>query len=390
MDLAEDKATTAAARPSRDESTGEPSRPLESALLGAFVLVTALARAWVILRFPDPDGDAKGHLSIATALLSDPFNVGVHWVWPPGFHYFLAGLLAVGFTPQGVRILDCLLAALLPIVLWGYARRVMPAGASNAARKVPLFAGLLCAVMPIVNLLGTSAQQGTLFTLLVLASVWALDAGVFVVAGVMLAGATMVRYEALGAVCLIAGVRFLGFFPAVVRRLPPTLARVAGFPFVVFVPALLAMFGWMLAHRIAEGTWLGFLRELYRFTHEQRQEYDGGSWRALLWFPVMQPYYLFGLTLPLFLLGIRRAWRAGFIVPLGIYLFLLASYSMKGVLGNGRYYEPLAPIVCLAAAHGASVVGEKWRPALVLAFATAFAHVVWLLLMTGRWTFLAS
>ena len=91
--------------------------------LGAVILVTTVLRVWVIRHFPEPDADAKGHLGIAQALLSDPLNVRVHWLWPPGFHYFLAALFAAGVTAQGVRLLDCAMAALLPVLLWRYGER---------------------------------------------------------------------------------------------------------------------------------------------------------------------------------------------------------------------------------------------------------------------------
>ena len=51
-------------------------------------------------------------------------------------------------------------------------------------------------------------------------------------------------------------------------------------------------------------------------------------------------------------------------MPLGIYLFLLVSYTFKGALGSARYYESLTPFVCISAAYGASVIGERWRSAL--------------------------
>lgn len=153
------------------------------------------------------------------------------------------------------------------------------------------------------------------------------------------------------------------------------------------VPSLVAMFGWFLAHRLSDGTWFGFLRELYRFTHEQRDGFHQGRWMDLFWFPVIEPYYIFGLTLPLFLLGVRRAFRVGFLVPLGIYVFLLASYLSHGALGSARYYESLAPFVCLSAANGACLIGERRRTALPVAYGAALAHVVWLLALTSRWAF---
>jgi hypothetical protein len=186
---------------------------------------------------------------------------------------------------------------------------------------------------------------------------------------------------------LLAGLRVVGAVPPLLKRLPEPLARLCRLPVVVFVPSLLAVGGWLLAHRVADGTWLGFLHELYRYTHIQRDSFHQDRWTELLWFPVTEPYYLFGLTLPLFLVGARRAWRTGFLVPVGIYLFLLVSYLFKGALGSARYYESLTPYVCISAAYGMSRLGERWRTAQPLAFAAALVHVVWLLVLTGRWTF---
>jgi hypothetical protein len=366
------------------ERSPEPWRWLA---LGAVVLLTTAARLWVIRHYPEPDGDAKGHLGIALALLSDPLRVAVHWVWPPGYHYFLAALLAAGVTAEGVRLLNCLLAAVLPFLVWRYAERTLAPSASGAARLAPFLAGVLCAVMPVVNLLGTSAQQETLFTIVVLSTAWAIDTGRPAVAGVLLAIAGMIRYEAWGAVALVGGLCALGLFPAVVRRLPGPLARACRVPLSVVVPSLVAIAGWLLAHRVSDGSFFGFIREIHRYTQLQRESFHQDPWFELLWFPVKEPYYLFGLTLPLFFLGARRAWRPGFVVPLGIYLFLLASYASKSALGSARYYESMTPFVCIAAAHGASAIGERWRWALPLSFAAAFAHVAWLLVLTGQWTF---
>jgi hypothetical protein len=368
-------------------SLERPSSRWRWIALGAVVLITAGVRVWVIRHYPEPDGDAKGHLGIAAALISDPFNVARHWVWPPGYHYYLAALLRLGLTPEGIRLLDCVLAALLPVLVWCYGERTLDPSATRAARHAPFLAAVLLAVMPIVNLLGTSAQQETLFTILVLGAAWSVDAGRFALGGSLLAAATMVRYEACGAVGVLAGLRVLGLFPGISRRLPPALARACRVPAVVFVPSILAMAAWLLAHRIADGTWMGFLVELYRYTRLQRQSFHQDGWTDLLWFPVLQPYYIFGLTLPLFFLGIRRAWRVGFTVPLGIWLFLVVSYTFKGVLGSGRYYESLTPFECLAAAYGVAVLGERRRWAQPVAFAAALAHVTWLLLRAGRWAF---
>jgi hypothetical protein len=373
-----------------DAPVSPASRPRarwRATALGALILVMAVLRVWIIRHCPEPDGDAKGHIGIAAAVLADPLNVAVHWVWPPGYHFFLAGLLAAGLTAQGVRLLDCALAAVLPVLVWSYGERTMDPSADRSSRHAPFLAAVLCAVMPVVNLMGTSAQQESLFTILVLLIVWSIDRGRFAIAGAMLAVAVMIRYEAFGAVGLLVGLRVVGTLPAIARRLPAPLARACRLPLVVVVPPIAAGLLWLVAHRVHDGTWFGFLRELYRYTRVQRESFHQDRWTDLFWFPVRQPYYLFGLTLPLFFLGLRRAWRVGLVVPLGIWLFLVASYTMKGTLGSARYYESLTPFVCVAAAHGACAIGERRRSAMPLAFAAALAHVVWLLAVEGRWTF---
>jgi hypothetical protein len=357
-------------------------------VLGAVILGTMAVRVWVIRHFPEPDSDAKGHLGIAKAVLSDPFNVAVHWLWPPGYHYFLAALLGAGVTAQGVRLLDCALAALLPLLLWRYGERTLSPSASPAARHAPLLAALLCAAMPVVNLLGTSAQQESLFTVLILATAYALDTERFVPGGVLLAVASTVRTETWGAIGLLAGLRALGFLvPRLVDRLPAPVARACRLPLVAVVPGLLAVAGWFLAHRLSDGSWLAFVRETHRYTHLQRATFHQESWAAARWFLCSEPYYLFGLTLPLFFLGFHRAFRAGSFVPLGLYLFLVASWFSGSALDHSRYYESVAPFVCLAAAHGVALIGERWRSAVPVLFTAAFAHVVWLLVVLGRTTF---
>jgi hypothetical protein len=135
----------------------------------------------------------------------------------------------------------------------------------------------------------------------------------------------------------------------------------------VAAPSLIAVGLWLLAHRLREGQWFGFLRELYRYSHAQRETLH----RDVLWFPVQQPLYVFGSVVGLlFFAGLPRAWRPSYAIPLGIYVFLTAAFLFKGALGSARYYESLMPFVALSAAQGACVLGARWRwmaPAVCLA-----------------------
>src|SRR5690348_4894643 len=115
-------------------------------LLGVVIVATLLVRLWDIAHFPEPDTDAAGHLGIARALLAHPMSVSVHWVYLPAYHYVLAMLEGVGLGATGVRVVNCVLAAALPVVVLRYARD------TASGERVALMAALLCAIAPLVNL----------------------------------------------------------------------------------------------------------------------------------------------------------------------------------------------------------------------------------------------
>lgn len=326
------------------------------------IFATVVWRLWIIRHFPDPDTDAKGHLGIARAVLQHPMNVSIHWVYLPAYHFVLAALEAFGCSGDAIRVINCALAATVPLLVLGYAERM------RTPRPIPIMAAMFCAASPLVNLLGTSAQQETLFVLLVVGAVWSIDTRRFAMAGAMLAFASLVRYEAWGAVALICAARLTGH----------RSAR-AHFPLVVFVPSIVAIGAWLLAHRLSDGQWFGFLRELYRYTHVQRESMHREARADLLWFPIQQPLFVFGwMVALLFFAGIRRAWRTSWVLPLGIYLFLLGAYAFKGALGSSRYYESLVPFVAIAAACGVERVSASRRWVIASTFAVAFAQLVML------------
>jgi hypothetical protein len=331
------------------------------------ILVTLVTRVWIIRHFPDPDTDAKGHLGIARALLVHPFNVSIHWVYLPAYHFVLAALEALGFSGYAIRLVNCALAALVPIFVLKYEKSTM--------------AALFCAVSPMVNLLGTSAQQETMFVLLVLGAVWSLDARRFVLAGALLAIASLVRYEAWGAIAILVACQVAG------KIARDRFAWLPRFPAVVTVPSLVAVGAWLCAHKFSDGQWFGFLRELYRYTHVQRASLQRDPETDALWFPIQQPLFVFGwIAALLFFAGIRRAWRASWVLPLGIYVFLQGAYLFKGALGSARYYESLVPFVAIAAAHGVRVIGAKRAWVTSSVFAIAFMQLVMISARTLPWS----
>lgn len=348
----------------RRTASSKASRILAVACL---IVPALLVRLWLIRNLPEPDADAPGHLGIARALISDPTNVAIHWVYLPAYHFLLAAFLLVGLNADGIRTVNCALAALVPLLVLRYGESAADPTNDGPSRHAPWMAAAFCAVSPLVNLLGASAQQETLFTLLVLGAVWSVDRERLVLAGALLALASLIRYEAWGAVVLLVALRAVGQVPSITQRLSDRIAHACRIPLVVAAPSFVAVGFWLFARKLREGQWLGFLHELYRYSHAQRETFH----RDLLWFPLQQPLYVFGSVVALlFFAGLRRAWRPSHVIPLGIYLFLVGAFVFKGALGSARYYESLMPFVALSAAHGACLVGTRWRwiaPAVFLA-----------------------
>lgn len=306
-----------------------------------------LLRLVWILRVPDVDMDAYGHFVVARTLLHDPWNLSAHWVWLPLYHYLLVGIVALHGTFGTARMLASVASALLPLVVFRYA-----AGGDG---RVAVLAAVGCAVAALPNVLGVSAQQEALFALLVLSSAWCIDRKRTLAASAFLAAACLVRYEAWGAFGLLAAQTVLS------RRFSRFLPRPFRDPLPVALLALpaAAILGFVLWHRVVDGRFFAFLEELYRYTHAQRGALSRGPVFDALYFPVLLPLLLFGPAVILVALGASGACRPGWILPLGIYLFLLMSYLGKGSLGGGRYYGSLAPFVCWAMAEGACRVAPR-------------------------------
>src|SRR3984957_14531304 len=92
------------------------------------VLALAAWRATCVLAGPDVDTDAYAHHMIARAILADPTDLSVHWVWLPLFHYAQVPLVALGGTMDQVRWINVALAAALPVLVFVYVNRTTSAG----------------------------------------------------------------------------------------------------------------------------------------------------------------------------------------------------------------------------------------------------------------------
>jgi hypothetical protein len=339
------------------------------ALAGAGMLAVRLA---VVATTADVDTDAYGHFAIARALLDEPANLAAHWVWLPGYHYFVAALLRLGLGFTGLRALSAVVQAVAPFVLFDLVAR--RGGEDPAQReRAALLSGLAWTLAPLSNRMATSAQAETCFAFLVVAGAWATERRRAGLAGSILAAACLFRYEAWGAVPALAIHR------AIRRREGPGIAA-------FLIPAA-AVAGWIVLRRLADGEWLVFLRETARFAGGVRAAQGFSPLLDGLLIPLAIPPLVIGPAIVLVPLGLRRAVTAGWVVPGGILAFLVASHLGRGALGLERYLTALVPFACVAVAYGALRVPEIARritarraagaALLALALTTAL-HLGWL------------
>jgi hypothetical protein len=335
-------------------SLPRPPPPFASAgPFGIVLAVTLALRLAYVLAIPDYDGDAYAHYEMASKTRADPWDLHVHWIWLPGYHYLVATLQRLGATFRDVRLLNAILATAAPVLLarWTFAR-----------------AAMLCALSSLVNLLGTSALAETTFVLAVLGACVLIDEAraaerpwrAAIGAGIFLTIACSMRYEAwfgagvLGLACLVETVRR--------RTLDVRRAVAAGIP-------LLAIGAYVVVRRrVVDHEWLWFVHETYRFTHMQRGLSTASPLFDVLWFPVLLPGLVLGPAFALVPVGAVAFWRSGSAwnrpslpLPVGIAAFLALTYLGRGALGQSRYLTVLMPFACVLVARGAEALAARWR-----------------------------
>lgn len=310
-------------------------------IVGTLSVTLTLLRIAYITHVPDLDGDAYAHYEIGRAVWRDPSDFHAHWVWLPGYHFFIAGLRGFGATFRDVRIVNALLQGAVPFLLLRYARSV-------TASSSHLLAAVLFCLGSLPSMLGTSALGEVLFTLLVLAATYAIDDGAVSVVSATLGGifltlACSMRYEAWAAAAAVAVV-----WTVHASRAGRAALRLAP----AFVIPLSSVLGYVVWRRVVDGRWLWFMTETLAFTTMQRHVLARSELYEALAFPVILPFKLVGpavIILPLSLLGPWRL-RHGAAVPIALAAFLVLVYTGRGILGLPRYYGALFPFMCLLTA----------------------------------------
>ncbi len=336
------------------------ARRLPVVTLAIAVLALAAWRVTCVLAGPDVDTDAYAHHMIARAILADPGDLAVHWVWLPLFHYVQVPLVALGGTMRDVRWLNVALSAALPAVLYAYVLRTARSGPSSMApAATALIAAIIAAACPIVMQMGTTAQPEPLFALLVLGVAITFQERRYGPAAAMLSAAALLRYEAWACLATIA------FLLAIEpwwqqRRGLPIESRAARGWIVVAAPVVLIV-AWAALRRPVDGQWFGFLRQTREFANDATHTKLGAAQDALF-YPIWVPLRVMGPVLPLVPFGVVRTVRqqgARFVLVIAACLgFVSLTWVMRSSLGLDRHFVCIVPLYATFAAQGATAVAD--------------------------------
>jgi hypothetical protein len=342
--------------------------------VAALVLALAVLTTWraaCVLSGHDIDTDAYAHHMIARAILADPRDLAVHWVWLPLFHYLQVPLVALGGTMDDVRWANVCAATALPILLFWYVRRTADPG-FGPVRSSPdvtaLLAALFAAACPIVMQMGTTAQPESLFALATLGTAIAFQERRYVAASAMLSVGVLLRYEAwasLLALATLAGVvepwwrRRHGVVPG------DRASRLWG---ALAVPVGLIVI-WAVLRRPVDGRWFGFLGQTRAFATDATHgccSLDRGAIGVasdLAYYPLFVPARVLGAALVLVPFGVARTVRqqgARFVIVQAACLgFISLAWVMRASLGLDRHFVAVVPLYSTLAAQGAAAVGDR-------------------------------
>jgi hypothetical protein len=362
--------------------------PVVALALG-LVALTAW-RATCVLGGPDVDTDAYAHHMIARAILADPRDLAVHWVWLPLFHYAQVPLVALGGTMDTVRWLNVALSAALPVVLYAYVRSTSRSGESRTTPEATaLVAALMAAACPIVMQMGTTAQPEPLFALLVLGAAIAFERRRTGWTAALLAPACLLRYEAWAALVAVAAVlavdalrpRSRGGSGGRLRR-----GQGVGSWLAVAVPVAFIL-AWAALRAPVDGRWFGFLGQTRQFANDATHTTLGAAGDAF-YYPLWVPFRVMGAVLPLVPFGVVRTVRQQgprfVLVLLACLGFISLSWVTRSSLGLDRHFVCVVPLYATFAAQGAVVLADACARAVKsAAIGRAVVGALTVLMMAG-------
>jgi uncharacterized membrane protein len=286
-------------------------------------------------------------------LLSNPYDLQIHWVWLPLFQYLDAAFYWLTRSYVSVRVFSTVCGTLSLVIIYKLAFAVFK------ERKLALMVSSVMALNPLIFVYDTTGMTETFFTLLLLSATYFFVVDRTLLFSLFLGLACLVRYEAW----FIAPIFYvLALFQK--RKKLSTIFAAALVP-------LCSMLAWLYANYVFYGDALSFVQMLNRYVASRRQDFPIISsflpqeaqylnlvaLLAPLWYIVI--YFIF-LTPQVFLGAIRGLAKFGKksrdTTTLGViafsYVSLLTLLTVAGLSeGWFRYSIPMMPVLIVFASR---------------------------------------
>ena len=324
------------------------------------LFLVMLWQFFFILFYPDPDTDAYAHFIIARDIVSNPFNLSIHWVWLPLFHYIDAFFVLLGAGMQVIRFLNVLFWFLMPVLTYIFLI------SKNTAIKYALPAAVITAISPIGILMGTTAQPEPLFAILILLFVLLFEKTDYYSSSFILALACLLRYEAWAVFIFIS---FYVLYLRIIKSRNLSSAKKISILSVIIVPAV-AVTAWSVLRYFSDGSWFLFLSGTHQFASDalgESNSADGGVIKFisdLFFYPFWIPFLYFGITLFFIPFSIIKFIKENIVLSItGISIlgFITISWMLKSNLGLNRHFNSLVPIYSILIAYGLFEVADKTK-----------------------------
>lgn len=324
------------------------------------LFLVILWQFYFILYYPDPDTDAYAHFIIARDIVSNPFNLSIHWVWLPLFHYIGAFFVLLGSSMQIIRLLNVFLWFLMPVLTYLFLV------SKDSTKKYALPAAIITAISPIGILMGTTAQPEPLFAVLILLFALLFEKTDYYSSSFILALACILRYEAWAVFIFISFyVLYLRLFKK--QNLPgPKKISVLS---VILIP-LIVITTWSILRYFFDGSWFMFLSGTQQFANDalgETNSADGGVLKFvsdLFFYPFWIPFLYFGITIFFIPFGIIKFIKENIVLSItgiSILCFITISWLLKSNLGLNRHFNSLVPVYSVLIVYGLSEVSFKTK-----------------------------
>ncbi len=354
-------------------------------VLSAAVIAVLAWQVYFLLTMPDGDTDAYAHFIIARDIVRNPYDLSLHWVWLPLFHYIDSLFVLSGAGMHAVRLMNVIVWSAIPFLVYYYAAR------KTDSVRAALISGIIAAAFPLGILMGTTAQPEPLFTLFLLLFVILFDSEKYFLSSVFVTAACMMRYEAWAALGFLSVYILYNFL-----RKKEGFRLSFGLLLNIIFPMLFLLIWSVLRYR-SDGAWFQFLHGTMKFAGDALGEApaSGGILKIagdLFFYVFWVPFIFTGIIAAAIPFGFKKFYAQNkilFVAGLGILIFITLSWVTKSNLGLNRHFTSLIPLYAVMAGYGIDAIigkfedsnktglAEKIVSALLIMTVTIYA-VIWL------------